>query len=228
MYTWRTCRDGRIVVRDGDGPAFVPSFAPGSPDALEVERVEARWGEHCRRFGGRYGLRDGCLQAHIKRESGGDPKARNPERQPGVEDDGVGLLQITNAALKAGYTDRELEDPDVNLEIGAAYLASLVRRYGYDFPKLAAAFNAGGVYAPRPGEVTRWGMHATPGHVDEEVRAYNYFLERGMSAEDKDRWTLSDEDRAEALRLVDATSTASVGPDLIGDRDTEPDDKTST
>ncbi len=203
MYTWRTAPDGRIVVSDGGGPEFIPSYHPGSPDASLVERVEARWGDLCRRIAGRHGLADGWTQSHIKRESKGDPRARNPEKKPGVEDDGVGLLQITNPALKAAYTDEQLQDPEINLEIGCGFLASLVRRYGPNFPRICAAFNAGGIYPPHPGEVTRWGMHAAPGHIDEEVRSLNYYLERGMSeAERVAPLQLSDAERAEILARV--------------------------
>lgn len=90
------------------------------------------------------------LLALMRRESGFRTAARSPAGA-------VGLLQIIPAtaarlvsllALPAPMEER-LEDPEVNVPLGAAYLSLLLERFGE--PLLAvAAYNAG------PGAVLRW------------------------------------------------------------------------
>jgi len=204
MYTWTTRADGVVVVRDAGGAEQIITLA--GPNAAGMDHVEARWGDLCRRIGERHGIPDGWLQAMIWRESGGDPKARNPERLPGPEDDGIGLMQITSKALKAGHSDVELEDPALNIEIGASYVGSLIKRYGDDFPSVAAAYNAGSVRKPLPGFENPWGMHSSPGHITAEVSALNYYITRALF--------LTDVERARVLSLVLATDDEILRHDL--------------
>lgn len=146
-----------------------------------MDKVERDWGDICRTIGARQGIPDGWLQAHIWRESGGNPRARNIEGTPGYPaDDGIGLMQITSPALKGHLTDEELFQPITNITIGARYIADLGRRYGWDFPRVSAAYNAGSV---RPSRANPWGMVMTAGHVQSEVAAYNYWLYSRMAQE---------------------------------------------
>lgn len=184
MYTWTTREDGVIVTRDTVTRGESVLTLSG-PNAELLEQIEARWGDLCRRIGGRYGLRDGWLQAFIFQESGGNPNARNPERLPGPEDDGVGLGQITAADLKKGYTDEQLRDPEVNVEIMAHYMAKLVKTYGPDFPRISASYNAGSVHPPYRGFENPWGMHCWHGHITSEVSALNYYLQRPLPESDR-------------------------------------------
>lgn len=212
-YTWGTRDDGVIVVKeDGAGDERVLTLS--GPNAELMERVEARWGDLCRRIGGRYGIPDGYLQAMIWRESGGNEHARNPETKPGTDDDGVGLMQITAWSLKEGLSPEQLEDPEVNVDIGARYLALLIRRYGHDFPKLAAAYNAGSVRAPLKGYENPWGLMSSAGHVTAEVCALNYHRLR----------PLSPSDREATLALVYSTTQEILAHDFVrGDTDEPPD-----
>lgn len=163
---WRTSDDGMVFV--AEPPAFVeytPTLAePGSRKMSEIERD---WGALCREKGYPLGIPDGWLQAMIYRESGGNHKAFRKEPNGWT---GVGLLQITSPALKRGRPDSEVFIPAVNIEIGAAYVAYQIGRYGKDFPKVAAAFNAGSV---RDTDSNPWGMVHTSGHVMAEVQALN-------------------------------------------------------
>lgn len=193
-YTWKTREDGVIVVREAGAPDDRILTLSG-PNAEGMEAVEARWGDLCRRKGQPHGIPDGWLQAMIWRESGGNPKARNPERLPGPEDDGVGLGQITATALKGWHTIQELEDPDVNVEIMAGFVEALMKRYGRDFPRVAAAYNAGSVHPPYKGFENPWNMHCSPGHITAEVSALNYLLMRPMN----------EVDRSAVLAMVHAT-----------------------
>lgn len=166
--------DGLILTWDlPNGAEEVPMLR--SEQWKGVQSVEEHWGPLCREVGAKYLLPDGWLQAMIWRESGGNQWARNREGTDDPRDDGIGLLQITSKALKGNWTDPQLFEPRRNLEIGAKYvswLASLGSIKG-DFPKVAAAFNAGSV---RDSSHNRWGMVSTGNHVDEEVRALNTWI----------------------------------------------------
>lgn len=183
MYTWTTREDGAILV-DGDKLLTLP--APGDS---ALARIEAEWGDICARCAKRYVFRNGWLQAMIYRESVGKERAYRQERMQdgtaivrnGRPLTGIGLLQITDPGLKGGYTDEELYDPHLNIDIGAHYVRSLFTRYGDDFPRISAAFNAGSARkGPEP-----WGLFATAGHVDAEVRALNTWCSLPLSESDK-------------------------------------------
>ncbi len=170
----RRDEDGMFVVWDlPSGPEAVPMLEAAQWKA--VGEVERKWGDLCREIGGRHQLPDGWLQAMIWRESGGNPNARNPEGTADPANDGIGLLQITSKALKGGRTDVELFSPRTNIEIGARYISWLASLPGIkgDFPRIAAAFNAGSV---QPSKQNRWGMVSTGSHVDQEVRALNTWI----------------------------------------------------
>jgi hypothetical protein len=186
LWGWRKREDGFWVVWDlPDGPERVMMVT--AEMAKGVDYVERTWGELDRRIGAEFGLPDGWLQAHEWRESGGNPKARNPEGTPDPGNDGIGLFQITHPSLKGrhknadgiwlgGYSDLELQDPERNTRIAARYMRDLIKTYGFDFPRVSAAFNAGSVHPPLHGAENPWNMHQTSGHVTSEVSAYNYWL----------------------------------------------------
>lgn len=180
--------DGLIVTWDlPNGAEVVPML-----DATQwngIKAVEEKWGELCREIGGRHQLPDGWCQAMIWRESGGDPRAYRIEKdkngQP-IHDDtgrlltGVGLMQITNPAIKKNRTDAEVFNPPVNIELGAGYISYIASRPDVrdpdgkpDFARIAAAFNHGHVEAST---ANRWGMVATGSHIDQEVRALNTWI----------------------------------------------------
>jgi hypothetical protein len=133
------------------------------------------------------GVRWEWLIAMAYQESGFNERAVNPEVKVGPEDDGVGLFQITHPSLKGrklvngrwegGYTDEQLKDPQLNTTIAARYILDLTKRYGNNFPKISAAFNAGSV---RPSDKNPWGMHCTGNHITYEVAALNYTILRGV------------------------------------------------
>jgi Transglycosylase SLT domain len=194
---WITDPNGLIVVTRDDGTTFVPALT--GPSAEVMEKVIARWADALRVVAARHGMRYECPAAMIYQESGGNPRAfrQEPKRSDEAEGKtGVGLLQITDPGLKrrklviveglkryvGGWSDEQLFEPELNLEVGVGHIGSLIKRYGYDFPKLSAAFNAGSVHAPYKGFENPWGMHAWHGHIDSEVCAYNYAVQRGLDA----------------------------------------------
>ncbi len=194
---WRKREDdGMIVVWDLGPPPGAETVPMASPAVRAVvDHVEAKWGVKCDKYEDKYGIPRGFLRPHIARESGGNERVVS-------FDHGVGLMQITNPGLKGKHSDEELKDPDLNLDIGAKYIAYLGGKYGWDFPRVSAAFNAGSV---RDSSRNRWGMVMTTDHVDWEVSAYNYWLSK----------RLSDEQKTAAMALAVQFTPQELTPDLL-------------
>lgn len=183
---WRKREEDQLIVTWDlpNGAEEVPMLP--AEEWKSITALDERWGELCREIGGKHQLPDGWCQAMIKRESNGNPRAyrieRNPDKSPryvrGRMLTGVGLLQITDPGLKGKYTDEQLFDPRINLDVGCGYISYLASRpdtrhptdHKPDFARIAAAFNAGGV---RDSSSNRWGMVSTGNHVDYEVRVLN-------------------------------------------------------
>ncbi|MES2359966.1 MAG: transglycosylase SLT domain-containing protein [Gemmatimonadota bacterium] len=160
----------------------------------------------------KYSLPEGWLAAMEWQESGFNPRAYRIERQrredgvmvPIVSPDGrpltgVGLLQITNPGLKGRLTDAALFDPATNIDVGARYVAFLRDKYGDDFPKVSAAYNAGSV---RPDAGNPWNMHQYGAHVSSEVSALNYYIERRNEQHQHELVYLADTATAERFDLA--------------------------
>ncbi|MDF2938220.1 MAG: soluble lytic murein transglycosylase-like protein [Paenibacillaceae bacterium] len=70
----------------------------------------------------------------------------------------VGIMQVMPLTAKSilqerrfeGLTLREMEQPEVNIRVGTAYLSTLLRMYDQDLVKALASYNAG------PGNVNEW------------------------------------------------------------------------
>jgi hypothetical protein len=88
----------------------------------------------------------------------------------------MGLMQIMpstgrHVAAKIGLENFRVEslyDPEVNLEIGIAYLQGLAGRYEGDWPKVFAAYNAG------PAAVAKWTALMPSADTDEFVESIRY------------------------------------------------------
>jgi len=88
----------------------------------------------------------------------------------------MGLMQIMPATGRrvaekiglGGFRVEWLRQPEVNLEIGTAYLEGLASRYDEDWPKVFAAYNAG------PGAVARWTASMPSAETDEFVEGILY------------------------------------------------------
>lgn len=168
-YKWRTEEDGTVVVTEPPAVIDVVLKLEGVQEQA-MARVEDNWGDMCREAAAGKGIPDGWLQAMIYRESGGNPMAFRREPNGWT---GVGLLQITHPSLKRGEPDSEIFFPRTNLSIGADFVAGLMKRYGNDFPRIAAAFNAGSI---RETDANPWGMHSTGNHITAEVSALNTWI----------------------------------------------------
>ncbi len=164
MYTWRTDDEGRIRVSE-DGTEWMPYPSMGA--IAVINHGIARWGDL---FRAEAGNRWAWLVAMAYQESRFDERAKSI-------DGGCGLFQITHPSLKGPYSYEQLCEPVLNTRIAAKYIAELERRFGHDFPRISAAFNAG---SPRPDATNKWNLHCTKGHIDAEVQALNYTLSRGL------------------------------------------------
>ncbi len=118
------------------------------------------------------------IEAVIHEESGGDPDAfpEHPER------DGAsfGLMQVLLPTVRAvGFSGKApaLFGPDMNISLGAAYLAGLVKEWGS--PELAlVAYNGG----PGAARRARWHLPAGPaGQYSRTVMAlYGLYVHRNQ------------------------------------------------
>ena len=163
---------GRIEVTVG------PPLTVGRVwDAYAVPIMQ--WAQH-------FGVPVELIVATICTESGGDPKARRQE--PGYVSDeatprrvSVGLMQtlistarksLGGASLDAGW----LEVPDHSIQAGTAYIDAQRGTTRLDPPKVACAYNAGGIYENAV-EGNRWRMRQYPigsgAHADRFVRFFN-------------------------------------------------------
>ena len=88
----------------------------------------------------------------------------------------IGLMQIMPATGRRvaerigleGFSVASLQEPEVNVTIGTAYLEGLARRYEEDWPKVFSAYNAG------PGAVARWTALMPSAETDEFVEGILY------------------------------------------------------
>ena len=98
---------------------------------------------HCfEQAGARYGVAPALLEAISTVESGGNPQARNLNRD-GSED--LGHMQINSRWLRMlasyGIDRQRLLDPCLNTHVGAWILAQNIRQHGYGW-EAVGAYNA--------------------------------------------------------------------------------------
>jgi hypothetical protein len=167
MYTWRTDDDGRIRVTEND-VEWLPY--PSQVTASFIDSGVARFGDMFRAEANAVGIDWAWLVAMAWQESRFDPRAKS-------KDGGCGLFQITHPSLKGPYSYEQLCEPQLNTRIAARFIGDLKHRFGPDFVRISAAFNAG---SPRQDPSNKWNLHCTPGHIDSEVKALNYVLSRGL------------------------------------------------
>ena len=119
-------------------------------------------------------LPSGLVYAVMRQESAFDPGALSPAKA-------VGLLQLMPDTARrvasetgAAFDPKDLTTPNVNMDIGARYLAKMVATFGGSVPLAVAAYNAG------PVSVDRWVKRADGVPLDvwaalipyEETRTY--------------------------------------------------------
>lgn len=132
----------------------------------------------------------GVPEAHIRATILGEARFEHGIIQPGYVsfDHGVGVMQITDKGLKAGHSDAELGDPDLNIDIGTKFMAKLMAMNGgFDPARMASMYNCGpGAHGPKSGSGP-WGyceytIPTTGAHpyISKVVRAYNYGIQNPL------------------------------------------------
>lgn len=101
----------------------------------------------------RYGVDPALLMAIARHESALDPMARATDPRDLARGGSFGLVQMSLATARGlGYKGAAdgLYDPEVNLALGAKYMAQNATRVGRDPKDLAAAHNSGRSFAKAP------------------------------------------------------------------------------
>jgi len=176
---YRFTSDRFLEQRDPDGSYSVHTLV-GPEAALFDERVPP-WDALVLAAQDRTGVPNEVTRAIMFGE-GALPNARS-------FDNGLGLMQITDASLKKGYTDDEVLDPETNITIGTNYLKKLALMIdAYDPVQLASMFNCGpGGHGPKSMGTAPWGIceYTLPDggqpYISKVVRAYNYALQHPAS-----------------------------------------------
>jgi hypothetical protein len=176
--TW--CLDGEgVKIGDDD-----PETTGGEPKT--VRHVWECYSTQIEEWANKFGVPVELIIATICTETSGDPKSVRQE--PGyVSDDktpnkvSIGLMQtlISNARDTLGddCIDRAwLLEPGNAIRAGSAYIAQQWKTTHFDPPKVACAYNAGGVYQ-NDSTGNRWRMRQYPinssAHADRFVKWFN-------------------------------------------------------
>jgi soluble lytic murein transglycosylase len=116
---------------------------------------------------GRYAVDPFLIEAVMRQESRFDPQARSPA-------DAYGLMQLLpqTATRLAGngrpVVPTTLVEPDINIDLGARYLNTLLDRYAGNVLKVLAAYNGG------EGAVDKWVRRFGDRDLDEFVESISY------------------------------------------------------
>ena len=145
----RAARSYRIAV--DAVPAAVLSRAPSKGSEWAWRCLYPRpYFDRVQDLEAREALPPGLIYSVMRQESAYDPDALSGARA-------VGLLQLmpdtarhVAEEAKTAYDEKLLRTPPVNLDLGARYLAKMLRTFDGSVPMAAAAYNAG------PRAVRRW------------------------------------------------------------------------
>lgn len=177
--SWQLTAEG-IIIED----KRPPETSGGEPET--ARNVWHHFRAPLEEWSSKFGVPVELIMATICTETRGDPDAIRKE--PGYESDGrtphkvsPGLMQtlISTARQTLGdaTVDRKwLLKPENSIRAGTAYIASQWTSTSFDPPKVACAYNAGGIYYNR-GDANRWKMRQYPigsgEHADRFVRWFN-------------------------------------------------------
>jgi len=124
-----------------------------------------------------YGVPEAWIASVIMQESGGNASVVS-------SDGGYGLMQITDATLMHGHAKADFLDPELNVNTGAQYLATLGAKCSWNPVCVAARYNSGGVYCwtgrncSSPG---LWNLNTACSYAENIVRGINTAISRGYS-----------------------------------------------
>ncbi len=161
-----------------------PEDTGGQPDT--VARVWQNYGDSISRWSEKFGVPAELIVATVCTETRGDPSAVREE--PGyISDEATpnkvspGITQTLISTAREVLADNTIDrawllTADNAIRAGTAYIASQWKKTDFDPPKVACAYNAGGVYRNR-GDANRWKMRQYPinssEHADRFVHWFN-------------------------------------------------------
>ena len=161
-----------------------PEDTGGAPQT--VARIFNDFGSAMTRWAAHYDVPIELIAATICTETRGNPDAVRTE--PGyVSDDATphrvspGLMQTLISTARETLRDDTIDrawllQPENAIQAGTAYIARQKSKTNLDLPKVACAYNAGGVY-PNDGDHNRWKMRQYPigtgEHADRYVAWFN-------------------------------------------------------
>lgn len=183
-------RSSGIVLING----HVSTFKEGSEARRKLIAAWDRYQGPVARTSRRTGIPAPWLMGVMMQESGGNSQACSPcsicsptlcESAAGKSCCAFGLMQfIGNAARQYGTSpDEIMRRPSVAIDVAGDLLRDLVDRFGFDLPKIAAAYNGGaGIFSKGCGkEGTTFGWFTNGDYPARVVRYSNTAFELGMT-----------------------------------------------
>ncbi len=151
----------QAALRSGNDPRVLRAIFPW-PNRAAVE-AEAR----------EFKLDSLLFAAIVRQESVFDPEALSPAGARGLAQLLPGTAAFMARGLDVAFEPAWITVPDLNLHLGAAHLAELLRRFSGRVAAAVAAYNAGGV------AVQRWLARAGGDDPDTFIEAIPYAETRG-------------------------------------------------
>jgi hypothetical protein len=174
---WRIDPEGYVMLSDGQRPTGSRLFA---------RSCFMRYGKSFQHWAGSYGK--GLGIAHLVATAVTESGCSEEKGMSSVDRLSTGIMQVTGGTCQSllrrlGRSQlskddcmiKMADDPDFSVELAAAYitLPTQIQLTSLNPPKVAAAYNAGGVYFdPR----NPWRMRSTGNHIDRFVAAYNAYI----------------------------------------------------
>ena len=130
---------------------------------------------------GKYNVPVSLVLAHIKQESGFNPKARLDEKTKDGKtwDSSFGMLQLllgTAKTLDPNATAEKLLNVEYNVDLGTRLIAKNLDRYNNSLPDSIAAYNAGSVRRDAQGRyVNSRGVPNVQNYVNKVSKNYNEY-----------------------------------------------------
>lgn len=176
---WCLTAEGLRVLPDA-----MAKGSGGEPQT--VRRVWQEFGGSIKNWSAKFSVPAELIIATICTESSGKPSAKREE--PGFKSVAstpnrisTGLMQTLVSTARATLNRDDIDDgwllqPDNSIQAGTSYIADQRRITRFDPPKVACAYNAGGVYK-NASQNNRWRMRQYPigtgEHCDRYVKWFN-------------------------------------------------------
>lgn len=171
----------------------IPSFATGSADFLKLKVAWDRFQGPVARTSRLTGVPAPWLMGVMVAESGGNPRACSPcsicasslcEQAAGMSCCAFGLMQFIGQTARAyGTTPTEIvNNPTKAIEVAGELLGDFIDKFGFDLPRIAAAYNGGpGVLSKCGKEGSTFGWRTNGDYPMKVVRYANTAFAEGMT-----------------------------------------------